>query len=78
MTGKLDANVREAHLAWNAANENLRNYERLLASALELFASGRGPLPQDMIDECNAMRADCNEKFQAMLAAMRRRMDEAA
>lgn len=75
MTTELDIRVRETYAAWNNANELLRQYERLVASSLALYASGQGDLPQAMIDECSALRADCNAKFQAMLAAMRERHD---
>lgn len=75
MTAKLDSKIRETHAAWNEANDKLRKYERLMASALEQYAAGQGELPQAMIDEVNAMRADCNTKFQAMMAAMRQRLD---
>lgn len=67
--------VRDAHAAWNAANDRLRAFERLLATALELYASGQGDLPQDLIDECQAMRKDCQKKFKAMLAVMGQRQN---
>ena len=62
--------IDEAHAAWDAMNQQVRTHERLLAEALDLYRRGLGPLPMGMIEEVRAMRADCNAKFQTLLAAL--------
>lgn len=70
MTGTSKSTVQERHAEWDKANKRVREQERLLAAALKLYAEGKAPLPQAMITEIQAMRADCNAKFRAMLAAV--------
>jgi hypothetical protein len=70
MTGTSKSTVQERHAEWDEANKRVREHERLLAAALKLYGEGKAPLPKEMIDEIQAMRADCNAKFKAMLAAV--------
>ena len=72
MTGASNSTVEELHAQWDAANLRVRQHERLLAGALKLYEEGKLPLPQDMIDEVQAMRSDCNAKFKALMAAVGR------
>jgi hypothetical protein len=62
--------MKEAHAAWDAANQKLRESERLLATALKQYEEGQGPVPLDIIEKVNAMRMDCGAKFKAMMAAL--------
>jgi hypothetical protein len=70
MTGTSKSTVQELHRIWDEANQKVRQHERLLAAALKLYEEGRAALPQEMIDEVQAMRADCNVKFKALLGAV--------
>jgi phospholipase/lecithinase/hemolysin len=70
MTGTSTPTVQALHAQWDAANQRVREHERLLAAALKLYEQGQTPLPQDLIDEVQAMRSDCNAKFKALLSAL--------
>jgi hypothetical protein len=70
MTGTFTATVQELHARWDEANKRVREQERLLAAALKLYEEGKAGLPQEIIDEVQAMRADCNAKFKALMAAV--------
>jgi hypothetical protein len=70
MTGASKSTVEELHAVWDEANQRVRQHERLLAAALKLYGSGDARLPQEMIDEVQALRADCNAKFKALMAAV--------
>lgn len=72
MDHKAHAFLKAAHETWDEANRNVRACERRLADALFLYESGLGPLPSELMAEVQAMRVDCNAKFQALMAAMRR------
>jgi hypothetical protein len=73
MTSTSSSTVQERHAEWDEANQRVREHERLLAAALKLYGEGKAPLPKEMIDEIQAMRADCQAKFKAMLAAVGKR-----
>jgi hypothetical protein len=70
MTDTSKSTVQELHAQWDEANQRVREHERLLAAALKLYGEGKAALPQQMIDEIQAMRSDCNAKFKALLAAV--------
>jgi hypothetical protein len=70
MTGTSSPTVEQLHAQWDEANKRVREHERQLAVALKLYEEGKAGLPQDLIDEVQAMRTDCNAKFKALLAAV--------
>lgn len=76
MMDESDVHVRQAHVAWNAANDRLRAHERLVASSLGLHVAGQGPLHTDVIEEVRQMRTECNARFQALMALIGRRSRE--
>ena len=41
-----------------------------MSAALALYSRGAGPLPVEMMEETREMRAECNKRFKALLAAM--------
>jgi hypothetical protein len=63
--------LKEAHAIWDAANQDVCACERKLAQALSEYEAGRAPLPSELLAQVQALRADCNAKFKALLAAMR-------
>ena len=71
MDNKAHSLLTAAHKTWDEANRKVRDSERLLAEALSMYESGQGPLPSELMAEVQAMRVDCNAKFQALMAAMR-------
>jgi hypothetical protein len=70
MTDPSRSTIEEAHAAWDKMNRKVREHERLLAEALQMFSEGRGPLPQDMLDEVQVMRGECNARFKALMSAL--------
>lgn len=70
MTGTSKPTLQELHAIWDEANQRVRDHERLLAATLKLFEEGKTDLPQQMIEEVQAMRADCNAKFKTLMAAV--------
>lgn len=68
-----DEQVRAAHARWQELNQKLRHTEALLSAALGLYSAGKGPLPEALMTETRALRADCNERFKALMAAMEAR-----
>ena len=71
MDTKAHSALTAAHTAWELANRQVREKERVLAAALSAYESQQGPLPSELMAEVHAMRIDCNAKFQVLMAAMR-------
>jgi hypothetical protein len=71
MDGQSHFHLKDAHAAWNDANQQVRACERMLAAALSEYEAGKGPLPADLLAQVEALRRDCNAKFKALMTAMK-------
>lgn len=70
-----DATVNRAYSAWMAAKTDLDVRQRALATAIQLYVDGQGPVPDDLVTEVQGYRTRCNALFSEMLEAIKARAD---
>ena len=76
--GEMDAahsgkpEVGRLHAEWEAVHEELRKLEKALSESLSLYARGQASRPDQVIAQVEGMRADCAEKFRALMAAVKK------
>lgn len=59
------------HAEWQSLHGTLRVQEQVLSQALELYAKGKGPRPDTLMNEVSEMRAECAVRFNRLMAAVR-------
>lgn len=66
-----NADVPRLHQEWEEIHSILRAKERLLSEAVERYARGLGPRPDDLMNEVQRMRMDCAARFRSLMDALR-------
>ena len=69
-----DTQIRAAQALWSLQLAILQEEEGRLVTALEEPSRDGTPLPQEFLDRLKSARAQCNEAFQALMAAIEERM----
>lgn len=72
------AQIRAAQARWELNLTVLQEEERRLFTLLEEQSRKSASLPQDTLDRLKAARAQCNEAFKQLMAAIEKRVDQAA
>jgi hypothetical protein len=72
---RTEPDVAALHEAWHDYHEVLRNKEAELSAALSRYTSGREDVPAALIEEVKLMRAECQQRFRAMMDAVQAKVD---
>jgi hypothetical protein len=70
-TDPLNIRVEQAFGAWRDKRQLLQHASQRLERALDAFAHGEGPEPVQLKAELEALRAECDQLFLAILEAVR-------
>ena len=68
----VQSDISRLHSEWEEIHVQLREMEQVLSQAIELYARGQAARPDHMIGEIEGLRAICAQRFQALMAAMKR------
>ncbi len=59
------------HTQWEDVHTRLRVQEQVLSEAIALYVKGKAARPETMMQEVEQMRAECAQRFRALMDALR-------
>lgn len=66
-----DDTIARLHGEWASIHTRLRSLEQLLSDALQLYARGEGPRPDEIMQDVEQLRAECAVRFKRLMEAIR-------
>ncbi len=66
-----DDAIARLHSEWAGIHTRLRSLEQLLSDALQLYARGEGPRPDEIMADVEQLRAECAVRFKRLMEAIR-------
>lgn len=65
------ADLARLHAEWQEIHDRLRRQEQVLSEQIERYVRGAAARPDALIEEVQRMRADCAQRFQQLMEAVR-------
>jgi hypothetical protein len=63
--------IARLHAEWEEIHSRLRLHEQALSDAIGMYVRGEGPRPYQLAAEIEDMRAICNQRFRALMRAVK-------